>query len=254
MRTRRALAVAVLAVVGSARALSSPAQEPEEVEAVAREVTALFRSARAVLSAQQELINDPTKGAKGLTGAKVVELARASYRELTGTDLAEPDDTLRGAAQLALFAAIERVMTQAQPLIDEPGKGFKGFLPAVFARQVAEDFGAAMQGRMRIKLTAPKDIVRNRRNRPDEWESGVFEQRFRSGEWKKGEGWSESTTVDGRAAFRLMLPEYYQASCLACHGEPKGELDVTGGKKEGLRLGDLGGAVSVVIFDATEGQ
>jgi hypothetical protein len=253
MRTRRALAVAALVVAslaGSARALPQEA----EVEAVAREVTALFRSARAVLSAQQELINDPAKGDKGLSGAKVVELTRASYRELTGADLAEPDDSLRGAAQLALLGAIERVMTQAQPLINEPGKGFKGFLPAVFARAVAEDFGVTMQGRMRIKLTAPKDIVRNRRNRPDEWESGVFEQRFRSGEWKKGEGWSERVAVDGRPAFRLMLPEYYQASCLACHGEPKGELDVTGGKKEGLRLGDLGGAVSVVVFDAPEGR
>ena len=30
-----------------------------------------------------------------------------------------------------------------------------------------------------------------------------------------------------------------------CHGGPKGELDVTGFEKEGLRIGDIGGAVSI---------
>ena len=37
--------------------------------------------------------------------------------------------------------------------------------------------------------------------------------------------------------------------CLNCHGDPKGELDITGGKKEGGQLGELGGAISVVIYD-----
>ena len=52
----------------------------------------------------------------------------------------------------------------------------------------------------------------------------------------------------GQPAFRLILPEYYKESCLACHGEPKGERDITGGKKEGGVLGELGGAISVTIF------
>ena len=29
---------------------------------------------------------------------------------------------------------------------------------------------------------------------------------------------------------------------------PKGERDITGGKKEGGQLGELGGAISVLIF------
>ncbi len=46
----------------------------------------------------------------------------------------------------------------------------------------------------------------------------------------------------------MMVPEYYKQSCLACHGEPKGKRDITGGRKEGGKLGELGGAISVVIF------
>ncbi|MEE8532920.1 MAG: hypothetical protein V3S95_05135 [Alphaproteobacteria bacterium] len=32
------------------------------------------------------------------------------------------------------------------------------------------------------------------------------------------------------------------------HGEPKGERDATGDKKEGGQLGELGGAISVAIY------
>jgi hypothetical protein len=46
-----------------------------------------------------------------------------------------------------------------------------------------------------------------------------------------------------------MIPEYYGDSCLACHGVPKGAVDITGGKKEGGVLGELGGAISVVIYN-----
>ena len=58
----------------------------------------------------------------------------------------------------------------------------------------------------------------------------------------------EVAEVDGRPAFRMLLPEYYTDSCLTCHGEPKGEIDVTGYPKEGGKAGDLGGAISIVLF------
>ncbi len=44
-----------------------------------------------------------------------------------------------------------------------------------------------------------------------------------------------------------MLPLYYGKGCMGCHGEPKGETDVSGYKKEGAKEGDLGGAVSVKL-------
>jgi two-component system sensor histidine kinase BarA len=32
-----------------------------------------------------------------------------------------------------------------------------------------------------------------------------------------------------------------------CHGEPRGDQDVSAYRKEGMKLGDLGGAISVKL-------
>jgi hypothetical protein len=45
-----------------------------------------------------------------------------------------------------------------------------------------------------------------------------------------------------------MVPEYYAASCLTCHGSPKGEMDITGYPKEGAKLDDLGGVISITLY------
>ncbi|MCI0541386.1 MAG: DUF3365 domain-containing protein [Verrucomicrobiales bacterium] len=140
-------------------------------------------------------------------------------------------------------------MTEAQPLINEKGKGFKGFLPAVFARQVGERTSEKLSSKVSIKLTAPKDFLRNRANRPDDWETNVMETKFRSASWEKGKSFAESGAHKGKKGYRLALPEYYGESCLSCHGGPKGERDITGGLKEGGQLNELGGAISVVVYD-----
>ena len=46
----------------------------------------------------------------------------------------------------------------------------------------------------------------------------------------------------------MLVPEYYTAGCLSCHGEPQGEIDVTGSPQEGGKLGDLGGVISITLF------
>ena len=141
-----------------------------------------------------------------------------------------------------------RAADHAQESINRKDVGLKGFLPAIFARLVTEKFGANTGGKATLKLTAPKKLVRNRANRPDKWEHNVIEKQFKSAGYPKGKHVTEDTTFKGKDAFRLILPEYYGKSCLGCHGKPKGERDITGGKKEGGVLGQLGGAISVVIL------
>ena len=51
----------------------------------------------------------------------------------------------------------------------------------------------------------------------------------------------------GHPAFRMMAPEYYAASCLSCHGSPKGSLDITDYPREGGEEGDLGGVISITL-------
>ena len=50
---------------------------------------------------------------------------------------------------------------------------------------------------------------------------------------------------DGEDRFRYLQALEVDDSCLECHGEPVGELDQFGYEKEGMQVGDIGGAVSI---------
>ncbi|WDE06432.1 DUF3365 domain-containing protein [Thalassomonas viridans] len=212
---------------------------------ISEELTTLYRAARKVISDNQGHINNAAIGDKGLSGKVVAQKTLENYQAVTGKNINKGNMTL---AQTAMLNAVKQVMDENQDLINEKGTGLKGFLPAIFARQVATKFSQDMKGKMNIKLTAPKKYVRNRANRPDKWENNVVETVFKSPDYEKGKSFYEETTVKGRNAFRFILPEYYGPSCLGCHGSPKGERDITGGKKEGGVLNELGGAISLTIF------
>ena len=209
-------------------------------EEIALSLSTLLRSARAVVSNKQKHINNPDIGDKGLSADVVVGIAKENYKKATGTDIDSIDpESLHGQLVAAELQAVREVMDDAQSTINEQGVGLKGFLPAIFARLVTQKFGAAVGDQATIKLTAPKNYVRNRANRPDKWENKVIETMFRSTDHPSGQHFAEVTDVKGKEAYRLILPEYYKESCLACHGGPKGERDITGGKKEGGTLGEL---------------
>ena len=226
------------------------ASAAEDNEDIALHLATLLRSARAVISDNQKLINDASKGDKGLSGEFVVTKAKANYQAATGVDIDSVDpSTLEGELLQALLGPVAAVMDDAQELINQDGVGFKGFLLAIFARQVTEQFRDKKGDIADLKLTAPKELVRNRANRPDAWEAEVIENRFKSADYTNGAHFAAVADKNGKQAYRLILPEYYKESCLGCHGGSKGELDITGGKKEGGVLGQLGGAISVTIFN-----
>lgn len=52
---------------------------------------------------------------------------------------------------------------------------------------------------------------------------------------------------EGSQAFRYVEPLYMTESCLECHGSPAGEPDPMGYPKEGLAVGDIAGAASIII-------
>lgn len=212
-------------------------------------IATMLRSARGVIGDSQDVINDPAAGDKGLTGDAVLEDAIAAYVETTGKDPRAVDpETLEGKLLGAQMAAIAEVMDENQDTINREGVGFKGFVPAVFARLVNERFADKAGDLAQVKVTAPPDLVRNRKARPDDWESEVIATRLTAPDWAEGQVYDEVTTMDGKAAYRILVPEYYGEGCLACHGEPAGEIDVTGYPKEGGHLGDLGGVVSITLF------
>ena len=231
-------------VLPSARA----ADDAEDV-AMASRLAEMLRAGRAIVSNYQTLINDPTIGDKGLDSTRFVNEVVALYTERMGSeplsgDLSERDRRLVEAQ----LDAMREVLDEHQADLNRKGIGFKGFVPAIFARLLNEKFAARASNEARVRVTAPEQLVRNRKSLPDAWEVKIIQSVFSDPKRAKGEAYKEVTNVDGRPAFRMLLPEYYTASCLTCHGEPKGEIDVTGYPKEGGKAGDLGGAISIVLF------
>jgi len=242
-------AVLALCVVGLVpwTAISGPPAEDDM--AIAQDLAEMLRDARTVISDRQDLINDPQIGDKHLTGKIVLDEAVAKYTENTGADPKKLDPaSRRGRLLRAMMAAIVEVVEENQPTINEQGTGFKGFIPAVFGRLVAESFVRLAKGEAEIKVTAPLDLVRNRKARPDPWETEVIEKLLLDPAWPKGQPFSAEAETKERPAFRVMVPEYYAESCLACHGSPKGRMDVTGYPKEGGKLNDLGGVISITLY------
>lgn len=240
-------ALALLAVIFLHAA---PAARAGTREDIALSLADMLRSARAVISANQALINDPNVGDKGLTGDVVLKKTVAKYTATTGRDPATIDpESLHGRLLQTLMASIAEVMNENQGLINERGVAFKAFLPATFARLVNERFRSKAGALAIIKVTGPDELVRNRSARPDRWEREQIETVLLRPDYPKGQHFATTADYRGRSALRVLIPEYYTKSCLACHGEPKGEPDITGYPKEGGKVGDLGSVISVTIFD-----
>jgi hypothetical protein len=171
------------------------------------------------------------------------------YQDATKSDPLKVDPSSRhGRLLRAQMDAIVEVMDANQKTINQPGVGFKAFIPATFGRLVSESFGKRAANDAAMKITAPINLVRNRKSRPDEWEAEVIRDKLSATNWPKGQLVAAVVSSHGRPAFRVAVPEYYAASCLSCHGGPKGEIDITGYPKEGAKEGDLGGVISITLY------
>jgi hypothetical protein len=229
-------------------ASASMAEDRTEDERTARSLATLLRAARTVISNNQTLINDAKLGDKGLTADKVLADSLSAYKAQTGIDPASIDPRSRhGRLLRGQMDAVAKVMNDAQPIINRPGIGFKGFIPSAFARMVNDEFQERMGAEAEVKVTAPPELIRNRKARPDSWEAEMISSRLSQSDWPKGQPLQAQAPFRGREAFRFLIPEYYAASCLACHGSPKGEIDITGYPKEGGKEGDLGGVISISL-------
>jgi hypothetical protein len=222
---------------------------PDDDAVIAKSLADMLRAARQVISSNQPRINDPNLGDKGLSGQVVLQQALEIYKKATGTDPASIDPASRlGRLLRAQMDAIVEATDANQATINAKGVGFKAFIPAVFARLVNEAFESRAKDEAQVKVTAPEQLVRNRKSRPDAWEGDVIRSKLLQADWPRGQAYAADATTKGRSAYRMMMPEYYATSCLSCHGSPKGETDITGYPKEGGKEGDLGAVISVTLF------
>ena len=213
-----------------------------EAEETARLIGMLFSAARVVIERNQPLINDPTKGDKGFTAAAFERELVEEFRARTNIDLDHADsvplppnasELLRG-----LVDAGKAVVADAQPVINQRGVGYKNFIPASFGSGSASRF--SKQSRVKLKQTTLHP--RNPENAPDAYEEAVLRQLMTLP--------SQSVTIHETGEedrLRVLTPIYYRKDCLTCHGQPAGQLDMSGYPKEGADEGDLAGAISVTI-------
>jgi hypothetical protein len=239
-----------LLLIGVVAWPSFAALDPAAEDAkIAQSLAEMLRDARAIISDNQGRINDPEIGDKGLSGKVVLAQAVETYKANTGVDPATIDPASRhGRLLRGMMAAITEVIDVNQPTINAKGIGFKAFIPAVFGRLVAESFARLANGEAELKVTAPPELVRNRKARPDSFEEKIIETKLLDPAWPRGQPYSEMADAKDRPAYRVMVPEYYAASCLTCHGVPKGEMDITGYPKEGAKQDDLGGVISITLY------
>jgi hypothetical protein len=234
-------------MAGSAPVTSATIDDDDKL--IAASLAAMLGAARTVVSRNQERINDPAIADKGLTGKVVLDEAVKIYREATNSDPLKVDKSTRHGRLLHIqMDAIVEVVDTNQKTINQPGVGFKAFIPATFGRLVNETFNRSAVNDAEMKGTAPLDLVRNRKARPDEWETEVIRDKLLAPDWPKGQLFAAVAKSKGRDAFRVAVPEYYAASCLSCHGGPKGQIDITGYPKEGAKEGDLGGVMSITLY------
>ncbi len=214
----------------------------EETETTAQHLATLLNVGRLIVDRNQTLIDDPRKGDKGFTPEVFEHEVVDEFVRQTNIDLKHLPLHLPPLAKELLpllLQSSKEVVADAQLVINQRGIGYKNFIPATFGSQAARKF--SNRSHVKIKQTALNP--RNLKNTPDAYEENLLKQLATQPtshspitEW-----------IDNEKTLRALTPIYYSHDCLACHGSPRGILDISGYPREGAQEGDLAGAISVQI-------
>ncbi len=229
------------------------AVDEKELEKQADLIAKLLVSCRAVIAQNQALFNDPEKGDKGFTGDVYISKAREHFKNATGMEVSDSDASSTDPVKKALgilLASTKKILDGSQNVLNIRGLGFKNIIPAVVGRRTSYLYNKAMGSGYYLKQTSMK--YRNPANRPDAFETKILTI-FERPDYPKDKGMGKVVTYsDGSKFYRYMLPLPIEQDCLQCHGDPKGEKDITGRTKEGYRLDELRGAISVMVPYSSE--
>jgi len=244
-RMKKIMVTLVLLGVGLSPT-TAPAN-PDVIE-TGRLLAVLLDSGRVTIGANQSLINDPAKGDKGFTPEVFEQQLIATFKQRTGIDLADLKNAqVPEMARPMLPQLVEeskKTVASYQATINIQGIKYKGLIPATFGTEAAARF--QRWSGIYLKQTAPDHLLRNPKNKADEFEAAAF-QKFADPSYPRVGEKILSETVENGKTVRILLPLFFGKACLSCHGGPKGERDISGYPKEGGTEGDLGGAISVKL-------
>lgn len=117
---------------------------------------------------------------------------------------------------------------------------FKGIYCAAAGKSIASRFTTESEGYV---IRYVRENPRITSGIPDEFEQAALD-RF---ELERVSEHYAVAEYEGRRVFRYASVLVMERNCLGCHGSPVGEKDEMGFLKEGMELGDIGGAASIVI-------
>jgi len=209
-----------------------------------------------IIDENQALINRNPDGSmknKKLTPKAIYRKTYDIFKKITGAGFSpkslvgehSPEKISHTLAALLQGGRVS--IAKSQKIINKEKNGsikLKKFIPAVFGRLVAERL--KQKTGIEVKQTSigkGEFKARNIKNLPDKWEEKVL-AKFEAPKWKRNKGIGEK--IGNR--YRYLKPIYIKKACLTCHGAPIGEKDPYGHTKEGYKIGDIRGGISVSLL------
>ncbi len=191
---------------------------------------------RLVIFGHMGKLTDPKLGDKGFTGDYFMGHWKAALEpELMGLT---PEQ--KPILEKLLWAGKQSIDNN-QDRLNVKGVGWKNFLPAKCARET----GDLLNTRTGIVTRQPSRAYRHPANRPDELDRKALVRATSAG--FDGRPFGEFAMMGKQKVYRYYEPVPLMKPCLACHGEPKGERDILGYEKDGLKEGDVFGLISVAV-------
>ncbi|MCP4352383.1 MAG: DUF3365 domain-containing protein [Desulfobacterales bacterium] len=208
-----------------------------------------------ILEENQILINTKPDGSmktEKLKPEAVYKRAYKMFKKIVGKDFSlkqlkgETNPEKIAPVLASLLQGGRVTIAKAQKYINTEPDGtvkLKKFVPAVFGRITIDRFtkktGVPMK---QTSLSREGFPQRNPYNAPNEWEAKILNKFLEPGwELNKGIGVFEENE------YRYVKPIYVKKGCLVCHGKPIGEKGPYGHPREGYKLGDIRGGISVAL-------
>ncbi len=217
------------------------------------EIAKVYHASMVYIFNIQSLINNKSINKEGLFGQSFIGNIQSTYKEMFNQPF--PKKTDKHISNLLTLMML--VMEDNRTLLLDSYIEFKGFIPAIFAFQLSQKFKERGFG-LNIKFTNFEDRVRNKLNSPDYWEQSALAMLK---EENIEDVYDKETYFEGKAALRYMRAVEITPMCLNCHGVPQDNpanadrdkkqwhhKDKTGFLMEGWKLGELGGGISVVLY------
>ena len=175
----------------------------------------------------------------------VFSVAFIAYTYFQQRDRAESEMLEQSRMLVTEMDAVWDFVSVNQYTINHTSEGdydFKSLHCAIAGKAVAVLFTRSSDYAIRFTNLNPRNIY----NTPDAYETEALKG-FYADPGAGDEVYGYATDEDGASVFRYVRTMVYKQDCMECHGAPAGEIDVTGYPKEGAHVGDIAGAVSVIM-------